>query len=203
MNFAVSVPQGFDFRRTLSSHGWRELRPFEYVDELTLVRVLDAGERGPVTVTVRGAGASPLEVSTKGRLSKAARSRVERDVRHIFRLDDPLEEFYEAMRAEPEFEWIALGGAGRLLRSPTVYEDLVKSICTTNCTWAVTKKMVAALVGGLGREAVDGRRDFPTPGAMAAAPLEFYTGVVRAGYRAAYLKELAERVAGGEIEPES
>lgn len=202
MKFAVPVPRGFDFRRTLSSHGWCELRPFEYIDDLTLVRVLDAGGDSPITIVVTGEGAS-LEVSTKARLSKLQRARVERDVRHMFRLDDEMEEFYAAVSAEPEFEWIARDGAGRLLRSPTVYEDLVKSICTTNCTWAVTKKMVAALVSALGREARDGRRDFPTAEAMAAQPVEFYTEVVRAGYRAAYLKELADRVARGEIEPET
>jgi N-glycosylase/DNA lyase len=202
MNFPIKVPNGFDFRRTLSSHGWCELRPFEYVDDLTLVRVLDAGDGAPVTVTVTGEGAS-LQVSTKARLNKLKRARVERDVRHMFRLDDPLEEFYAAVSAEPGFEWIARDGAGRLLRSPTVYEDLVKSICTTNCTWAVTKKMVAALVGHLGREAVDGRRDFPTAEEMASQPVGFYTEVVRAGYRAPYLKELADRVAAGEIEPET
>lgn len=202
MNFTITVPHGFDFRRTLSSHGWCELRPFEYVDAGTLVRVLDAGEGEPVTVTIEGEGAS-LRVSTKGRLNKRVRARVERDVRHMFRLDDSLEEFYAAMSAEPGFEWIARDGAGRLLRSPTVYEDLVKSICTTNCTWAVTKNMTAALVNNLGREARDGRRGFPTPEAMARQPVGFYTEVVRAGYRAAYLKELAERVAGGEINPES
>ena len=89
----------------------------------------------------------------------------------------------------PGFEWIARDGAGRLLRSPTVYEDLVKSICTTNCTWAVTKKMVAALVAGLGREAEDGRRDFPTRGGDGGAARRVLHGGRARRYRAAYLKE--------------
>ncbi|MCA1633696.1 MAG: hypothetical protein LC802_08260 [Acidobacteria bacterium] len=202
MNFPIKVPPGFDFKRTLSSHGWCELRPFEFVDSGTLVRVLDAGEGEPLTLTLTGEGAA-LVVSTKARLNQRLRARVERDVRHMFRLDDDMSEFYAAMSAEPEFAWIASDGAGRLLRSPTVYEDLVKSIMTTNCTWAVTKNMSAALVGALGQEAKDGRRAFPTPEAMAGQPVGFYTEVVRAGYRAAYLKELADRVADGEIEPES
>ncbi|HEV2762035.1 MAG TPA: hypothetical protein VGV38_03490, partial [Pyrinomonadaceae bacterium] len=83
-----------------------------------------------------------------------------------------------------------------------VFEDLVKSICTTNCSWALTKKMVTGIVENLGREGPGGRRAFPTPRAMADAPAEFYRDVARAGYRAPYLKELAERVASGELDPE-
>jgi N-glycosylase/DNA lyase len=63
--------------------------------------------------------------------------------------------------------------------------------------------MVTGLVEGLGREAADGRRTFPSPEAMAEAPADFYRDVVRAGYRAPYLKELAERVASGELDVES
>lgn len=79
-----------------------------------------------------------------------------------------------------------------MLRSPTVFEDLVKMICTTNCSWALTEKMVTGLVQNLGRESRDKRRTFPTPEAMALMPVKFYVNEVRAGYRASYLKELAD-----------
>ena len=199
---ALEAPAGFDFRRTLRSHGWYDLPPFELIGEQTLARVLEVGEAAPVTVFVGGDGAG-LRVSAERRLSGRALARVERDVRHIFRLDDRLEEFYARVGPDPDFAWVARDGAGRLLRSPTVFEDLVKSVMTTNCSWALTKRMVAGLVGSLGREAADGRRAFPTAAAMAAQPAGFYREVVRAGYRAEYLKELAERVAAGEIDPES
>jgi 3-methyladenine DNA glycosylase/8-oxoguanine DNA glycosylase len=200
--FTIETPAGFDFPRTLRSHGWYDLPPFELVAEQTLARVLEVGEAAPVTVFVSGDGAG-LRVSAERRLGKSARARVERDVRHVFRLDERLDEFYALVGGDPDFGWVARDGAGRLLRSPTVYEDLVKSLMTTNCSWALTKKMVTGLVGALGREAADGRRAFPTPEAMAAQPADFYREVVRAGYRAEYLKELAGRVASGEIDPES
>ena len=202
MNFSIKAPAGFDFRRTFQSHGWYSLPPFELVDDATLLRVLDAGGGAPVTVTIRGDGRA-LQLSTARKLGGRAAARVERDVRHIFRLDEPLAEFYAAVAADPDFSWIARDGAGRLLRSPTVYEDLVKSIMTTNCSWSLTRKMVTELVGNLGREAADGRRAFPNAEVMAARPVEFYREVVRAGYRAAYLKELAERVASGELDVEA
>jgi N-glycosylase/DNA lyase len=201
MNFSIKAPAGFDFKRTLISHGWCDLLPFEWVDNSTLVRVLYLPDAAPVTVTVKG-DRRGLNVNVSRRLGKRALASVERDVRHVFRLDDRLDEFYASINDDPEFAWIARDGAGRLLRSPTVFEDLVKSILTTNCSWSLTKKMVTELVNNLGREAADGRRAFPTAEAMAARPAKFYRDVVRAGYRAEYLKELAERVASGELDVE-
>jgi 3-methyladenine DNA glycosylase/8-oxoguanine DNA glycosylase len=89
-----------------------------------------------------------------------------------------------------------------MLRTPTVFEAAVKTICTTNTAWSGTRKMTAALVDELGVEAPGGRRAFPTPGAMAEADEGFYREVVRAGYRGPYLKKLATDVADGTIDLE-
>ena len=196
---SIATPRSFNFKRTMISHGWSELLPFEFErDHWTLARVIDIGNTTPVLVKISGTKRE-LRINTSTRLSKSAAERVVRDVRHMFRLDDDMSPFYRAMSADPDFSWIAHQGAGRMLRSPTVFEDLVKMICTTNCSWALTEKMVSGLVESLGRESKDGRRTFPTPEAMALMPLKFYINEVRAGYRAAYLKELADRVAAGEL----
>jgi N-glycosylase/DNA lyase len=203
MEITIPTPRNFSFRRTVISHGWCELLPFS-LDQAKweLTRVIDLGDKPPVTITMRQGKASVL-VTTSRRLNKTDAARVLRDARHILRLDDDLDPFYLATGTVPEFEWIAKQGAGRMLRSPTVFEDLVKMICTTNCSWSLTEKMVTGLVQSLGRESDDGRRSFPTPEDMAAMPLGFYVDTVRAGYRAPYLKELAERVATGELDVEA
>jgi N-glycosylase/DNA lyase len=141
-------------------------------------------------------------METSRRLSESAARKLIRDVRHMLRLDDDLSGFYHAMNGDPAFQWIVTQGAGRMLRSPTVFEDLVKMICTTNCSWSLTEKMVTGLVQNLGRETYDGSRTFPTAEAMALMPLPFYVNEVRAGYRSAYLKELSERVASGSLNVE-
>lgn len=203
MEIKIPTPRDFNYKRTVRSHGWYELLPFELDEEhWTLTRVFDLGEGQPITAKINGTNRG-LTVRVARRLTKRATERLTRDVRHIFRLDDDMGDFYAAVSADADFDWIPKQGAGRLLRSPTVYEDLVKSICTTNCSWALTDKMVTGLVKNLGREASDGRRAFPTPESMAAMPEEFYREEIRAGYRAPYFKELAERVASGELDVES
>jgi 3-methyladenine DNA glycosylase/8-oxoguanine DNA glycosylase len=85
---------------------------------------------------------------------------------------------------------------------------VVKTICTTNCAWGATERMVGAIVGHLGArapgapgEGSDGRA-FPTPEAMAGAGVRFYRGVARAGYRGDYLIRLARDVARGRLDLE-
>jgi 3-methyladenine DNA glycosylase/8-oxoguanine DNA glycosylase len=202
MELIIQTPRDFSLKRTAYSHGWTGLLPFELdLDTATITRVLDLEEAQPVTVVITGAKRG-INVRLPRKLSQRAQASITRDVRHILRLDDDLTEFYSAMKAHPAFDWIPRAGAGRLIRSPTVFEDLVKTICTTNCSWSLTKKMVQGLVNNLGRESADGRRAFPTPAAMAAMPASFYRDEVRAGYRAPYLKELAERVASGDLDVE-
>ena len=97
-------------------------------------------------------------------------------------------------------------GLGRLLRSPTVFEDTVKTICTTNVQWGGTRSMVRRLVRALGDPgppATDGsHRAFPTPRAIAAAG-DVVLKEAGLGYRARYVHELAERVESGELDLES
>ena len=119
-------------------------------------------------------------------------------------LDADLSGFYAVAAEDPRLAWVT-AGAGRMLRSPTVFEDVVKTICTTNCAWSATERMVGALVDVLGTPArgMPARRAFPTAAAVAQAPPEFFADVARAGYRGPYLRRLADAVARGELDLEA
>jgi N-glycosylase/DNA lyase len=203
MQLVIRTPTDFNFYRTVLSHGWCELLPFELDREnWKLTRVLDLDRGKPVSVQV-SARKGGLKILGSRQVNDRAAQKIIRDVRHMFRLDDDLNHFYQITSTEPEFAWIAEQGAGRLLRSPTVFEDLVKMICTTNCSWALTEKMVSNLVNELGTASDDGRKSFPTAEVMAQQSTAFYRDRIRSGYRAPYLNELAQRVAAHELDVES
>lgn len=197
--FAIDLPPAFSFRHTVRSHGWYDLRPFEFDEAAGTLTYVFSSRRGPVTTSFCE-GDGQLKISFSG---EADAEEVGANIRHVLRFDDELTDFYELTAVEKRLKWAAECKAGRLLRSSTVWEDLVKTICTTNCSWGLTKNMVDNLVENLGKAAADGRKAFPTPEAMAGVSADFYRDTVRAGYRSPYFAELAELVAAGSLDPES
>jgi N-glycosylase/DNA lyase len=188
-----------DFARTLHSHGVADLPPNVIArDGSMLETVLEAGGSAwVVRVTPDGPAAARIEADGGAPVGELAPV-----IRYMLRLDDDLSAFYARAADDPDLAWAATG-AGRMVRSPTVFEDLVKTICTTNCTWSATQRMVGALVNELGTPAARDRRTFPSAATMAAAGDDFYATVAKAGYRGAYLKAIAADVAEGRLDLEA
>jgi N-glycosylase/DNA lyase len=199
-----------DLTRTLSSHGFVDLPPMALAPDSRSLEVTLRPRRGrPRTVRIEAGRRGHARVVILG---PSPPHGVVRDivatVRHVLRLDADLSGFYRLAETDPELAWVG-SGAGRMVRSPTVFEDVVKTICTINCAWSATRRMVDAIVTHLGEPAVgaavDGPlgRAFPTPAALAEAGEPFLRDVARAGYRGAYLASLARSVASGDLDLES
>ena len=115
-------------------------------------------------------------------------------------LSEDLSEFQRRCRRRKRFRHIAANGLGRLLRSPTLWEDAVKVLCTANINWAGTRTMVQRLVDEFGAEADGGRRCFPGPVAIAEAGAQVLAARAKMGYRAARLEEFAWAVVENRID---
>ena len=198
-----------DLRRTFLSHGVASLPP-QSIDEdsVTLQTTLRMPRARPRTVIVSAGARGSARIEVRGRApGEATADAIVEGVAWVLRLDEDLSEFYELASEDPDLSWVPAAGAGRMIRSPTVFEEVVKTVCTTNCTWSATERMVAALVEHLGEPAPGAGpgplgRAFPTPEAMASAGERFYKEVVRAGYRGPYFIELARLVRDGEVDLE-
>jgi N-glycosylase/DNA lyase len=198
-----------NWARTLNAHGLTDLPPlFRQVDAGILEVTLPVGG-GARTVVLTPEDAATLAVDVRGRRPSAAATReITATLRRMLCLDEDLSGFYDRIAGDDALGW-ATAGAGRLMRSPTVFEDVIKTICTTNCAWSATVRMVGAIVGRLGT-AVPGAapdtphgRAFPSPAAMARASQAFYSDVARAGYRGPYMRRIAEMVVTGELDLEA
>jgi N-glycosylase/DNA lyase len=192
-----------DFRRTLASHGVASLPPSRVDEDAWTLEVTLPVARSARTVRVTQSAPDRATVEILGRdVGARSRDALVDQLRHMFRLDEDLSGFYGVAVADPDLMWVTIG-AGRMLRSPSVFEDVVKTICTTNCAWSGTVRMVTALVDTLGTPAPGGGRTFPSPAAMAHTDESFYRDVARAGYRGAYLRALAGKVATGALDLEA
>lgn len=182
------------FARTIYSHGCAELAPASIETEpLRYRRTLRSG--GRVLEIVLSEKNENVVVESDARLGRRPAAEIERIVARMFRLDDDLSAFYAAVAGDERLQWAA-AGAGRMLASPTVFEDVVKTICTTNCTWSSTIRMARAL-------AELGEGAFPEPAVLARTRSQWYAGVAKMGYRGPYVKQIASDVAAGRLDLEA
>ncbi|HEY3676658.1 MAG TPA: hypothetical protein VGK84_11775 [Candidatus Tumulicola sp.] len=160
---------------------------------MTYHRTLRFGESIVAVTLCERDGA--LDVLADRRVSRSVATSIEAAVARMFRFDDNLAPFYAMIAGDERLGW-AVSGAGRLLASPSVFEDTIKTVCTTNCAWSSTVRMTNALVE-LGGGA------FPEPDLVARTPDVWFKDAARMGYRGPYIKAIARDVARGVLDLES
>jgi N-glycosylase/DNA lyase len=187
---SLDCPKSFRLDLVARSHGWYDLAPFEYDrEERRLTVVILAGER-PKSVTIEETPEG-VDVSATGGVTKSVLTAVHR----VLDLGTDLSSFHAACRSREGFDWIARSGAGRMLRAPTLFEDAVKVLFTTNCSWALTRSMVENLIESFGRGGA-----FPTPEHVASLSEATLRKEIRVGYRAPYLAKFASAVASNRLD---
>ena len=205
LRLSIPVPSHFNFWRTVYSHGWCSLLPFRVDKERgTFHRVLHLTDGSLADCNIADSGRSlSVEVHSQAKPAPEQRREIRAQLKACLRLEEDFVPFHTEARRYPRYRWISKAGVGRMLRAPTVFEDLVKTICTTNCTWALTTIMVHNLIGELGKKQSDGGPAFPTPQAMAGVSESFMRKHIKSGYRSPYLIEVADNVATGRLDVES
>jgi len=205
MKLSLPALQPFIFQHAVRSHGWYQLTPFEYDEEASLLKYVMRLESGKVCEIKIREAPNGVSIETNGKLSKAEAAELTDRVNWMLGLDMDFSAFYAASRKEPKLAHVEKQARGRVLRSPTFFEDVLKTILTTNTLWAATKRMNLNLINTYG-PVLDGtpeKRAFPSPAEIAASSPEVLREAVRVGYRAPAIHELAVRVASGELELES
>lgn len=188
----IGVPEIFSFTSTIFSHGWVDLPPFEYDRQEGLLRyyILENPER-ETDMAIKFHRTNYLEIISANGLQGT----IEKTVSRIFRLDSDYSEFYRLVEKIPKHSWIIEKAAGRLLCCGSLWEDMVKMICTTNCNWTMTRKMITNLV-----EKLSSGKSFPLPQMVAGRSEKFLREEVRLGYRSAYILKLARDIVSGAMD---
>jgi 3-methyladenine DNA glycosylase/8-oxoguanine DNA glycosylase len=195
----------FSFRSVIYSHGWMQLAPFAYDEAAASLSWVDRLPSGRVLEVRAREAPGGIALETIGRLIKAEQSGLEARASWMFGLDMDFSEFYARARKEPKLAGAEKSARGRILRSPAFFEDVVKTILTTNTLWGATKRMTANLVTQFGEPLPSDpdKHAFPTPARLAAAAEAQLRTETRLGYRAPYILELAVRTAAGDLDLEA
>lgn len=209
MKLNIPARPPFRFLSVVKSHGWVQLAPFAFDEQSSVLTYIDRLSNGRVleyriTGIFSKRGEKGITVETE-KLSGAEQREVCERVTWMLGLDMDFSAFYAAAKREPNLLQAEKLARGRVLRSPSLFEDVLKTILTTNTQWASTKRMNLNLIERFG-PALDGdpeKRAFPGAAEIAASSPEVLREAVRVGYRAPAIHELAVRVASGELELES
>lgn len=223
--WSLPTPADFGFLPTVYSHGAYRYPPFHWnADAETLTRILRDGTGRARAVTLReevvkrvevpggAGGGAPEEVRTTALSVRTpgwepdedGMAAVDETVVYTLELARDLHEFHELCRDDPGLRRLADLGAGRLLRCPTLWEELAKAICIGEAGWSDAPEAVAALAGlGPAAEGAERLHAWPRPArVLEAGPAELRaaTGLDDAPDR---VVELARRVEEGSLEVEA
>ena len=201
----VEIQLKHDPHLAVISHGWASLAPLHRKDDYSLLWYVVLPDAGPSCVNVSWKGQhSRVRASLRSRrnISSVDRTFLRAALRWMFRADESFADFWNACKKSP-LKVSCEARAGALLRSASVFEDVVKTICTTNCHWRNTKRMVSGLCVSLGRKCDLGEGEvgfsFPNCYDLSSARMSKLKDI-GLGYRAEYLKEFACNVKSGKCD---
>ena len=204
MEIYLRARQPFSLPSVIRSHGWVRLAPFRYEDHsdgFNYVIRLDTGLVVDVHIQEMDNG---VQLRVDSSLSAAERDSISRAASWMLGMDQDFSAFYGMARDEPKLAHMLAAALGRVLRCPTLFEDIIKTILTTNTLWAGTIRMTETLVTLYGDPLPDNqsRRAFPTPERLARLDEGTLRTSARLGYRAPYVLEFSRLAASGDLDLE-
>jgi 3-methyladenine DNA glycosylase/8-oxoguanine DNA glycosylase len=186
----IPVPEGFDLGRVVCSYGYFMLAPNHWAPATqSLHRPLhdDAGRIIQTHIQQTKTRPDRLRIQCDASLDAATRQVIKKQIRRMLRLDEDLSDWFKASpQAKRE-------GFGRLFRSPTLFEDLIKTITGCNVAWPNTMTMNRLLCEQIGGG------EFPTPTQLARTAASTLKAKTKVGYRAKRIVHLAQQVKTGEL----
>ena len=181
----LRAPEDYRLERDVCSYGYFRLAPNRWDPEQRGLQRTLLVDRSVVQIQVRQKGS--LLVIESSRAVRPIRRELVKQIRRMLRLDMTESMVAEFHKTDPRWK---LGGRARLFRSPTLFEDVIKTVTSCNVTWSATITMnrrLCQVCGGREGEAAA----FPEPAQLATRRPAFLRSRCSLGYRDARVVELA------------
>ncbi len=205
-SIAIDTPKDFHFENTVFSHGWCVLAPFSVTANPTTLQTnlrLDQNYKLNIQYRWNDRSKSIIAiVDEKKPLKKKQIDQIISLTKEIFFFRQDLISFYSFIKSSRDFSWAVKINAGRMLRAPTFFEDLVKMILTTNCSWSFTTVMCKNLITHCSSDQKE-KSVFPVAEEISEHSEKFLREKVKLGYRSPFIKKLADDVSNGRMDIES
>ncbi len=188
----LPVPRGFDLKAAVCSYGYFVLAPNRWCPESHRFTCPLRG-RGDrviyITISQPRSVRKTLRIACEKKVHPDERASIKSQVRRMLRLDEDLAGWFKLHTIARRKKF------GRLFRSPTLFEDIVKTITGCNVTWTNTIRMNKLLCEKIGT-----RGAFPTAKQIAAVTPARLKAECKVGYRAERIVRLARDIVDGKLD---
>ena len=205
----IPVPKPFSVVATAISHGWYQTMPFRLDPKRGVLQRVEQLMDGSVVLleiwdepsSRRGYRDAIVKVIGERAGDPGVAEEMARRATVMLHLDEDLRGFYKLARERDDLAHVIKHGAGRIMRASTLWEDVVKTVLGTNVLWSQAVAMINR-VAELGDPypGDPSMKAWPSPGRVARAGERYFRDVVRAGYRAPYIIELAQAQKSGALD---
>ena len=188
---SIRPVEPYSLNLTVLSHGWVNLLPFSWDSSREILYRQEYVSQEDVTVAIeirqKLSGHLAAKIATPSPLKKSSVLSLSRLIRRSLSTDVDLTRVRQiATNLDPAISELLESGGGRLLLGYSPFEDVVKTLFTTNASWGFTQKMTERLVEVCGKN-----RAFPTPEQVLFLNEQELRSKCRLGYRAKYLLDIA------------
>ncbi len=182
----------FSLHKAVCSYGYFLLAPNHWdIRRQVLHRPLHMRRGSTVRCMLRQVPRGRLIIECDRTLDRGDQLFIKIQVKRMLRYDEDLSPWRKLNKPA------ARRGFGRMFRSPTLFEDVIKTITSCNVTWPNTMTMNRLMVEHVGHG------NFPTPAELADFGVERLKSRCKVGYRAERIVRFAREVLDGHIDLES
>lgn len=189
---SIAAPSDFRLARDVCSYGYFRLAPDRWdVSTQSLHTIFDLSE-GPARAHIAQASPGRLAVVFDRAVARAEQGQARARIARMLRLNETEADLAAFHVVDPRWKE---SGRGRIFRSPTLFQDVVRTVTSCNVTWPSTVNMNRRLCEVLGRGGA-----FPRQVRLARARAGTLRGRCRVGYRDQRLIDLARMFVAGEVD---
>lgn len=191
MQLSLDVTPPYSLELTCLSHGWINLAPFEWDKKDKVVRTkLELADGRVASVSAQQVCPDKINLCISDLINPSQENvlEIEKRVSRAFSLEFDVGNLLEvAFENDVKVADLILRGGGRILRGTTYFEDVVKTLFTTNASWQYTQRMVRTFIAIHGNSGA-----FPSFSSLECATEDDYRNKVKVGYRARFLRQIVE-----------
>lgn len=193
----IATPADYNLARDFCSYGYFLLEPNHWEpDTQSAARVLHLQD-GPAAAVIHQPASANIRARFDRTLSRPEQAEARAQLSRMLGTDVAESEIADFHRVDPRWKQT---GRGRLCRSPTLFEDIIKTVTSCNVAWPSTITMNRRLCEVMGKKSPSGGYAFPTPQKLARAKPATLRARCRVGYRDQRIVDLARLFVKGHID---